>query len=116
MTDFQRKAAVVSYSDKLPDSYHKLAEVEKARSHESSRVERMVRNLDYATQVKLLVPTKKEDIIEHIVAEIDPSDSVRSYKSNIRHFMRSYEAMSRVQKKYAAFKVLNDINMKGGKA
>lgn len=114
MNDFQRKAAVVAASDKFPDSYYKLVEVEKARTSKSSKVEEMVRALDYATQIKLLEPIAKRDIIEHIIAEIDPSDPVRLYRANIRKFMRDYEKMSKVQKRYTAYTILN--NMKGGKA
>jgi hypothetical protein len=74
----------------------------------------MFDNLDFATRLKIYEPLCKEDIVGHIIAELDPCDIVRLHNFNQRKFRRDYQKMTDVQKRYTAFTILN--NCKEGKA
>ncbi len=121
ITDYQRKKKIYEFSSAFPKSWSELKKVARITTNkknakskqEKKRVSNLISRMSFDTKAKLSSPVSKDDIINHMLAELDPTDIIRLYQDNIRIFKPTFESMSLNRKKYAAYKLLTHIQ--GGK-
>jgi hypothetical protein len=108
----RRKAKILEHSKKLPESYRELRETAKLIGNTSTRIEEALVDKSYETRLKLSEPASKADIINHMLAEIDPTDAVRVYEFNRRKLITEFPSLPTNRQRYIAYTILDE--MKGG--
>jgi hypothetical protein len=78
-----------------------------------TEIEDIIEKNSIETKTKLAEPASKEDIINHMFAEIDPTDAYRTYAFNKRKFITEFPSLPLNRKNYVVSTILN--RLKGGK-
>ena len=112
-----RKRKLKEYADpeagKFPESWRELREIAGLIETSGAEAEEVLKHRSYETRLKLSVAARKPEIINHMLAEIDPSDVVRVYNSNPRKFRTEFSSLPLNRQRYVAHQILSSL--KGGK-
>jgi hypothetical protein len=108
----RRKAKLRQYSQELPKSWHELSDIRRTLDNTSADVEDEVEGASYETRLKLSEAVSKKEIINHMLAELDPSDPMRVYQFNRRKFRTEFPTFPVNRQRYVAHSILTQ--MKGG--
>jgi hypothetical protein len=65
-----------------------------------SKFKELMKDTSYEAQLKLIEATKKPEVVNHLLAELDPSDVVRSYQTHPQRFAAKFDNLSVNRKKY----------------
>ena len=114
LASHKRKAEILKINGKLPRSWNELNDLSRILGNTSNSVEDIIEELSYETRVKLSAPKSKDDIIYHMLAEIDSTDPVRIYQYNKRKFRIEFPNLPLNKQRYYVKRILED-KMKGGK-
>ncbi len=114
LPNHKRKAQVMKINNKLPRSWNELNDLSRILSNSSNKVEDCIDTMSYETKVKLSTPKSKDDIINHMLAEIDTTDPLRVYEHNKRKFRIEFPHLPLNRQRYQVKKILEN-KMKGGK-
>mgnify|MGYP001601110292 CR=1 FL=1 len=116
LAPYERKRLLHTNRDLLPREYTELSEIARTLQNLDVPIERLVRDKSYTTRVKLSasVTKKEDDIVDHLLAEIDPTDVARVYRTNRKKFVTEFPKTPLNRQRYAILRILN--NEKGGKA
>lgn len=116
LTSHDRKKQIINHSGKLPEYWKELREIAGLMENTSTKIEEALKHRSYETRLKLSTATKKPygkpEIVNHMLAELDPSDVVRMYNSNPRKFRVEFSSLPANRQRYIAHQVLNSL--KGG--
>lgn len=116
LANYDRKRQVNENVDKLPESWKELREIAGLMQTSGTEIEEAIKHKSYETKLKLSVATKKPagkpEIVNHMLAELDPTDSVRVYQYNRRKFVTEFPTMPLNKQRYVCNQVLSSL--KGG--
>jgi hypothetical protein len=111
---YQRKRLVVQQEKAFPESWHELRKIHSIMNNaKQTEIEDIIEKNSIETKTKLAEPASKEDIINHMFAEIDPTDAYRTYAFNKRKFITEFPSLPLNRKNYVVSTILN--RLKGGK-
>lgn len=117
LAPYERKRKIIENSSKFPESWHELREIAGLIESSSIDIENTLKHKSYETKLKLSVATKKPlgkpEIVNHMLAELDPSDVFRVYESNPRKFRTEFSGLTLNRQRYVCYQVLSSL--KGGK-
>jgi len=110
----QRKRKIIELTATFPESWHELKDLAQQVESGSMGLDDAIKDkeLKYETKVKLSTPSSKDEIINHLLAEIDPTDIRRVYEFNRRKFVTEFPKLPLNRQRYLAHALLNDT---GGK-
>jgi len=111
-----RKRYIIRLSkiDALPRIYHELCELEGVGlSIGAKKLQKEIKSRPYKLRLKLAEGNEKREIIEHMLAQLDPSDPIRLYNFNRRKLITEFSPMPVNRQRYVAWRLLNQ-KMKGG--
>jgi|SRR3989344_3776723 len=106
-----RKRLLLQKTKAFPEVYHELCELEKMDG--DKRIKGTIKDGSYELRLKLAEGQEKKDIVEHMLAELDPSDPIRLYNFNRKKLITEFPSMPLNRQRYIAKKLLNR-EMKGG--
>lgn len=107
LAPYERKRKVTDLYKNFPESYNELRKIAKTMKNTSTRIKDAVADSSYETRLKLSEPASKAEIMNHILAEIDPTDVVRVYESNKRKLITEFPDLPLNRKRYIAYTLLN---------
>jgi hypothetical protein len=111
---YQRKRLVVQHEKEFPESWNELRKIHAIMNNaKETEIEEVIEKNSIETKIKLAEPVSKEDIINHMFAELDPTDAYRIYLFNKRKFITEFPALPLNRKNYVVNIILNKL--KGGK-
>jgi hypothetical protein len=115
----ERKRKIIEKVRKFPVCYAELREISKLLTNTRGKIENIARGCSYETRLKLSVatqkPTGKPEIINHMLAELDPSDVERVYDWNRKKLIVEFPSMALNRQRYIAHTLLSQLNDTGGK-
>ncbi|MBI5804103.1 hypothetical protein HY450_02575 [Candidatus Pacearchaeota archaeon] len=111
LTPHERKREIVKKTTNLPKSWHQLNDIKTALENTSDEIEDIIDKMDYETKLKLSVPASKKEILNNLLAELDPTDPVRMYEFNLGKFRREFPTFTLNRQRYIVKRILE---MKGG--
>jgi len=111
----QRTTKVVEYirGKKFPKIYNELREIKKIIGSTSIKFKDALADASYEARLKLSEPASKAEIIDHMLAELDPTDAMRAYKFNRRKLITEFPDYHLNKQRYTAYTILNKFQ--GGK-
>ncbi len=112
LRDYARKSQLSIHQGNLPKTWQELRDLRKVYESTKEGFEDVVEEASYETRLKLAEPVTKDEIINHMLAEIDPSDPVIVYQANPRKFRVEFPTLALNRQRYAAYQVLSFL--KGG--
>jgi hypothetical protein len=115
MKPWERKKQVVECVKKFPESWHELREISALLNHTRNGIGGILENKSYATKLKLSEAIAKPEIVNHMLAELDPTDPVRVYEFNRRKLVTEFPNMPANRQRYVAYRLLTQLNQQGGK-
>ena len=107
MTEVQRKREVVTHSRELPEYYHELRSITGLILNTTTKIEKVVPEMSYEARLKLSEAASKPEIVNHMLAELDPSDVDRLYQSSRRKFVTEFPELMVNRQRYIANLLLN---------
>jgi len=111
---YQRKKLAVQNEKIFPESWHEIRKIKTIINNaRRADIEEILEDKSAETKIKLAEPASKEDIINHMLAELDPTDAYRVYQCNKRKFITEFPPLPLNRKDYAVNIILN--RLKGGK-
>ncbi len=102
------KKLVVEKRDKMPKSWNELNDIARIIENNDTDVQKLMKNKDYTTKIKLSSPLDKHDMINHLLARLDPTDYVRMYKNNIQKFKREFNDWTIEKQRYALNAIIKE--------
>lgn len=111
MNGHKRTQLVCDHHERMPKCWHELSDIRRAFNGTSVKLSELMKDFSYETKLKLSVSATKKEIINHMLAELDPSDSLRVYEFNKRKFVSEFSQMPVNRQRYIVKKILE---MKGG--
>ncbi len=108
----QRKTLITENISHFPNHYKELKKVGRSIGSGGRAVEDALVDTSYETRVRLSSPKSKDDILNHILAEIDPTDVRRLYEYNRRKLITEFPKMPLNRQRHIANVLLNHT---GGK-
>ncbi len=118
LDDTARKREVTAHSSELSPTWTEMSKVRKVLGSSSIKIKELVEadELCYETMLKLSEPVSKPEVINHLLAEIDPTDVIRMYEYNRSKLRREFPSMPLNRKRHVARVLLeNQLNQQGGK-
>ncbi|MEI7718653.1 MAG: DUF6638 family protein [archaeon] len=111
-----RKREVTGRTLKYPLAWKELSEVRKILSNTSAKIKDLEDDLCYETRLKLSEPVSKPEVLNHMLAELDPTDTLRMYQFNVSKLRREFPKMPLNRQRHVANVLLNtQLNQTGGK-
>ena len=103
----ERKRKVIEYASKFPQSWHELREIAGITESTRRKIDKVVKDKSYETRLKLSEAASKKEIIEHMLAELDPTDPVRIFEANRRKLITEFPNLPLNRQRYIAYTLLN---------
>lgn len=110
MPDWEVKRKVAECYDALPGVWHELKDMRGILENTDKDFRSMIKKKDYDVKVKLAY--SDDEIVQHMLAEIDPTDVNRVYEFNKRKFRVEFPNIQTNRQRYIAYTLLNS---QGGK-
>ena len=107
----KKKQMLVQRKRKFPKSLNELSDLAHVFENTTENEAESISTKSYETRLRLSVPSSKAEIIYHMLAELDPSDSVRVYEHNRRKFVLEFSRLPLNRQRYSVYQILK---MKGG--
>jgi len=115
MKPWERKSQILVCVKKLPESWHELRDVSALLNHTRGDISGILEDKSYTTKLKLSEATAKPEIVNHMLAELDPTDPIRVYEFNRRKLVTEFPNMPANRQRYIAYRLLTQLNPQGGK-
>jgi len=113
---WERKRQVVQNVKRFPTSWHELREVSTLLNHTRTNIKDILEDKSYETRLKLSEAIAKPEIINHMLAELDPTDPLRIYEFNRKKLITEFPNMPANRQRYIAYRLLTaQLNPRGGK-
>jgi len=116
ITPTQRKREIIAAVKELPKSWHEMREIAKKMASTTDKIKDLVEDSSYETRLKLSEPLAKEEIINHMLAELDPTDTPRVYVYNQKKLVSEFSTLPLNRQRCVAQRLLEfKLNPQGGK-
>ena len=102
----ERKRLVNKYIPQFPRSWNELSDIANILENLDTDIEDLVENKTFETRLKLSEGKRKKEIVDNLLAELDPTDPVRIYTCNVRKLVREFPSMPLNKQRYIAHKLL----------
>ncbi len=110
MQDWERKRVVTESYNLFPEVWHELKDMRGILESTDKEFGSMMKRKNYEIKVKLA--DSEDEIVKHLLAEIDPTDVQRVYEFNKRKFRVEFPTLPINRQRYIAYTLLNS---QGGK-
>jgi len=110
MSKYQKRRAAVDNSADFPEEWRELSEIDRRVTNGERKVRELLDGISYRTQIKLSRSKEHPEVIDHLLARLDPTDVVRVYKTNLKKLARDFPKMPQVRQRYVAYALLNYNN------
>jgi hypothetical protein len=116
ITSPKRKIEIINHAFYLPKQWHELKHMNSINeSGNNGLINKLIKDASYETRLKLSQAAAKPEIINHILAELDPSDVIQLYEFNRTKLTNEFAKMPVNRQRYIAYKLLTQLNSQGGK-
>lgn len=106
LNDYQRKRAVIEHTPNFPESWNELRDMAKMLENTRAKVEDLVEEKSYETRLKLSEAKRKPEIMDHMLAELDPTDPIRLYEANRKKLVTEFPELPINRKRYIAYRLV----------
>lgn len=89
----------------MPSIWHELRSI-KRKSDNGDNFANLAKEASYEARIKLSNPDKKPEVVKHLLAEFDPSDTIRWYETHRQKLVAQFAALPLNRKKYILDKLL----------
>ncbi|MCB9359643.1 hypothetical protein H6503_06960 [Candidatus Woesearchaeota archaeon] len=107
LSDYEMRKLIVRNASNFPNSYRQLRDVDRILSQTSAKFSDLESELSYESRLKLSIAKSDENVVNHMLAELDPTDIARYFQSNRAHLLRSFQHMPANRQRYIAQQLLN---------
>lgn len=107
LTTFERERLVVKYSPKLPKSFRELKEIAGIIENSKADLDELLEDRDYEIKLKLSESSDEDEIVDHMLAELDPTDISRLYNSNRKKMLVEFPNLPLNRQRYIAHTIIN---------
>lgn len=109
LTPEDRTRYLVDNSSQLPPIWKDLREIEKITATTSASIDDVLENTDCTIRLKLAKAKKKPEVINHLLAELDPTNVSRLYQANRKKLTTEFPELPINKKRYIAYKILESL-------
>lgn len=112
MSPEDRTSFLVENASQLPQIWKELQTIERITKSTTRTLEEVLEDKDYTVRLKLAEAKKKPEVINHLLAELDPTNIERLYHANRNRVVADFPSLPINKKRYIAYKALEST---GGK-
>ncbi len=101
-----RKKETVKRSKAFPDVWHELRDMRKILDNTGKLFEQIIWEKSYETRLKLSAAHADKPVVNHMLAELDPTDPIRLFQSNRKKLTAEFREMPANRQRYIAHRLL----------